>query len=134
MSLAKFQIIKGLFWLILTVYHEARGESTEGQKNVVKIILNRAEAKSCPLENIVLARKQFSCYNEGIKSIKDTAAAAVVAANVYTAIDEWLEGNNLRGATHYYACDGPNKIPPPYWAKEMEVIGREGNHIFLKES
>ncbi|MBA3006155.1 MAG: cell wall hydrolase, partial [Desulfocapsa sp.] len=32
-------IIKTLFWLALTTYHEARGESDPGQKAVVKVIL-----------------------------------------------------------------------------------------------
>jgi len=138
MSLAKASIIKGLFWLIITVYHEAQGESAQGQKNVVKVILNRASAKGWPVEDVVKARKQFSCFNGGVKLMLDTPgefkAVTKVAENVYAAMDEWLEGDNLKGATHYYAATGANAIPMPYWAKTMELVGTEGHHIFFKES
>lgn len=127
----------GIFWIMLTVYHEARGEAPLGQKNVVKVILNRANNKGWPVENIVRARKQFSCYNQGLDSptliVRDIAAMAKVSANVVDAILEWYDGDRLDGATHYYASSGPNKIPPPYWASSMTVVGKYGHHLFLRE-
>lgn len=127
----------GIFWIFLTVYHEARGEPAIGQKNVVKVILNRASNRGWPAENIVKARKQFSCYNKGLNDpsliVRDIVAMGKVAANVYEAIKEWEDGDRLNGATHYYASSGPNKIQPPYWAKDMTPIGKYGHHLFLRE-
>lgn len=127
----------GIFWIILTVYHEARGESAIGQKNVVKVILNRAQAKGWPVENVVRARKQFSCYNLGLDHpsmyIKEVPIMAVVANNVVLAIKEWEEGERLHGATHYYAPKGMPDGKPPYWIKGMTKIGKFGNHIFYRE-
>lgn len=135
MSLVKLQIVKGFFWLLITVYNEARGESAEGQKGVTKVILNRADKNGWPIENIVKARKQFSCFNDGIDAtFKEPAAAAEVAKNVYDAIDEWLNGDRLDGATHYYAPAGMKDGKPPAWIKDMQFIGCIGNHIFFREA
>lgn len=130
-------IQQGIFWIILTVYHEARGEIDVGQKNVVKVILNRADKNGWPIEDIVKARKQFSCFNKGLGHpdmwIRDIRTAWEVAKNVYHAVNEWERGDQLNGATHYYAADGPNKIAPPYWVKSMTYIGQWGHHKFYRE-
>ena len=130
-------IQQGIFWIILTVYHEARGEIDVGQKNVVKVILNRADLKGWPVENIVRARKQFSCFNSGIETeaiwIRDIKAAWNVAKNVYQAVKEWENGDRLNGATHYYAPKGMKNEQPPYWIQDMTYIGQWGNHKFYRE-
>ena len=129
----------GIFWIILTVFYEARGEDAVGQKNVAKVILNRAHKNNWPIENIVKARKQFSCYNDGIKNsnpllwIKEIETLVTVVRNVDRAVDEWMEGDNLDGATHYYAPKGMAGGKPPYWAASMKKIGKFGNHIFYRE-
>ena len=127
----------GIFWIILTVYHEARGESPLGQKNVTKVILNRAYLKGWSVEQVVKARKQFSCFNQGLDHptvyIREIRAVAEVTNNVITAIKEWEEGNRLKGATHYYAPKGMPGGKPPYWVDGMEKIGKYGNHIFYRE-
>ena len=130
-------IYSGIFWLFLTVYHEARGESPAGQRNVVKVILNRAQAKNWPIENIVRARKQFSCYNDGLSSpklfIKEIPAMIEVSGNVLDGVKEWEAGDRLEGATHYYAPAGMPDGKPPYWIKGMTRIGKWGNHVFYRE-
>lgn len=126
-----------LFWLTLTVYHEARGESPEGQKAVVKVILNRSKSKKSPISKIVLARKQFSCYNEGLESptlwIRELETFRKLLLTCQEGYDEWLGGDALGGATHYYALKGMLNKTPPYWASSMKVITEINNHIFLKE-
>lgn len=129
--------LEGFFWIILTVYHEARGESAEGQRAVVKTILNRGKNKGWPIEGIVLARKQFSCFNNGLKSpslwIKDLSTFAKVSANCAQAAREWERGDTLQGATHYYAIKGMAGNKPPYWASSMEFICEIEGHRFLRE-
>lgn len=129
--------LEGFFWVILTVYHEARGESAEGQRAVVKTILNRATARGWPLGNIVLARKQFSCFNAGLDSptlwIRNIKAFANVTKNCIQGIEEWEQGDTLKGATHYYALKGMEDQKPPYWAASMTYITEIENHRFYRE-
>lgn len=131
-------ILEGIFWLFLTVYHEARGEPPAGQRAVVKVILNRATKNNWPISSITLARKQFSCYNFGLTSqslkILDIPAFIKVADNVVWGIKEWESGDNLKGATHYYAIAGMVNHKPPYWAGDMEFITEIEGHRFYKES
>ena len=130
-------MIKSLFWLALTLYHEARGESDAGQKAVVKVILNRAKAKGWPIADIVKARKQFSCFNKGLKDpsvwIRDVQSFGYVMENVHAGYEEWLAGDTLSGATHYYALKGMATGKPPYWAAGMKFIREIGGHRFLRE-
>jgi spore germination cell wall hydrolase CwlJ-like protein len=130
-------IYAGVFWIILTVYHEARGEPPIGQKNVVKVILNRAHKNNWPVEDVVKARKQFSCFNAGLDhpsvNIKDIPTAMRVARNVHEAIQEWESGDRLSGATHYYAPGGMPGGRPPYWVPSMKYIGTWSGHKFYRE-
>ncbi|MDO9041120.1 MAG: cell wall hydrolase [Desulfocapsaceae bacterium] len=130
-------MVKILFWLALTVYHEARGESDIGQRAVVKVILNRAKAKGWAVEDVVKARKQFSCFNNGLKDpavwIKDMAAFLHAMENFQAAQTEWLAGDTLHGATHYYALQGMVRGKPPYWAASMTFVADIGHHRSLKE-
>lgn len=129
--------IEDLYWLAITVYHEARGESEEGQKNVVKVILNRADRRHWPISNVVLARKQFSCFNNGLKDpslwIKNIEVLGKVFTTCKEGFDEWVSGNNLKGATHYYAIKGMVDNEPPYWASSMTFICEVGGHRFFRE-
>lgn len=130
-------MVKILFWLALTVYHEARGESDIGQRAVVKVILNRAKAKGWAVEDVVKARKQFSCFSKGLQHpavwIKDMAAFLHAMENVKAAHDEWLAGDTLFGATHYYSLQGMVDGRPPYWAASMTFVTEIGGHRFLRE-
>jgi len=132
-------IQEGIFWLIVTVLCEGGNQPSHGQKNITKVILNRAQKNKWPVSNVVLARKQFSCYNEGMpkvfeKVVKEMRVIPEVTNNVLSAISEWEQGDNLMGATHYYA---PKSMVPanrvPDWAPKMAKIGRSGDHIFFRE-
>jgi spore germination cell wall hydrolase CwlJ-like protein len=132
-------MIKTLFWLTLTIYHEARGESDLGQRAVVKVILNRAAKNGWPVGDVVKARKQFSCFNMGLTEknpeiwVKDIAAFLRAMENAKAANEEWLAGDKLSGATHYYALQGMVGGKPPYWAASMRFIADIGHHRFLRE-
>jgi spore germination cell wall hydrolase CwlJ-like protein len=131
------KMIKTLFWLTLTVYHEARGESVEGQKAVVKVILNRSKKKGWPIEDIVRARKQFSCFNNGLKDpavwIKNVEALLPVMENCQAGYNEWMAGDHLQGATHYFAIKGMICGKPPYWADSMKFVCEIQGHKFYRE-
>jgi len=128
---------QALFWLTLTIYHEARGESVKGQKAVAKVILNRAKKHNWPVSNVVLSRKQFSCYNDGLGDpsvwVRNVTAAARVLENAEAGLREWYAGDSLMGATHYYAIKGMSTGRPPYWAAGMKFIVEIEGHRFLRE-
>lgn len=130
-------LIEAAFWLTLTVYYEARGESEAGQIAVCKVILNRAAKNKWPVRNVVLARKQFSCYNDGMSSpllwIKEIPALVKIHQTALKAIDEWGKGDRLHGSTHYYAEQGMPGGKPPYWVQGMQYITEIGNHKFYRE-
>jgi len=130
-------ITQALFWLTLTIYHEARGESPAGQRAVAKVILNRAKKNGWPVSNIVLARKQFSCFNAGLNDpsvwIRDIITAAKVLENAEAGLNEWRAGDTLNGSTHYYAIKGMVGHKPPYWAAGMKFITEIEGHRFLRE-
>ena len=125
-----------LLWLALNAYHEARGESFDGQVAVCHVVLNRAAGRRKSVKETVLAPMQFSWANGGERpAIKDYAAleqcfrAADQAAN-----KERPQGSNLQGADHYYAASGKNAIGEPAWVKKgnMQQVARIGNHIFFR--
>jgi len=130
-------ITQALFWLTLTIYHEARGESVAGQKAVAKVILNRAKKNGWPVSNVVLSRKQFSCFNLGLDHpsvwIRNVVTAAKVLENAEAGLKEWQAGDTLYGATHYYALLGMPNHQPPYWVKGMKFIVEIKGHRFYKE-
>lgn len=119
-----------LMWLALNAYHEAMGESFEGQVAVCHVVLNRAADRRKSVKETVLAPMQFSWANGGARpAIKDYAAlescfkAADQAAN-----KERPQGDNLQGADHYYA----DYIAKPSWAKGMKQVAKIGRHIFFR--
>ncbi len=89
------------FYLAATVYHEARGEPIEGQIAVAHVIMNRALKRGLTVQEVVLQRKQFSCYNHGKPPIKDYHAFVIAMEAVERCLDERLHGKNLHGATNY---------------------------------
>jgi spore germination cell wall hydrolase CwlJ-like protein len=132
-------IRSGIFWLILTVFLEARDQKPVGQKAVTKVILNRCNNKEMPVHEIVLAPRQFSCFNEGwtkslIIAAKEAKEIGKVTLNVLDAIAEWEDGANLSGATHYF---NPRLVPgrwPKSWdRKKMVEVGEIDYHSFYRE-
>jgi len=129
----------GIFWLILTVFLEARDQTPQGQKNIVKVILNRAEKRNLSIYDIVFKRLQFSCYNDGLASaLIDVAYEAkhvgAVTENVMRAVDEWQEGDNLNGATLYYNPKIVKNGWPSTWDRnKTKIVAKEKDHVFLIE-
>ena len=126
-------ILKESIWITTTIYYEARGETPEGQKAVVKVILNRSNKNKQTAKDTVLKPKQFSCYNSGYPSIEEVKTFLSLNPTVMEAIDEWFKGDTLGGATHYYAIKAMVGNKPPYWASSMKYIADIGGHRFLKE-
>lgn len=113
----------------MNIYHEARGESFEGQVAVAEVVLNRMAKQSWPNTacEVVWERKQFSwTINYKHKALNanslETARKAAKVALTGT--------NKAVNADHYHTID----IMPPDWTDDMEVVNVIGNHIFYRST
>jgi len=118
----------------LTVYHEARGESIEGQVAVAHVILNRAIKRGLSVQQVVSQTKQFSCYNNGKPPIKDYHSFVVACEAVNRAREERLHGKNLYRATHYLneTLVIARRGRLPGWVGEMQKVAVIGQHSFYR--
>lgn len=118
------------FWLAVNLYHEARGESKEGQIAIGHVVINRALHKGVTVREVILQPWQFSWHNYNSYPPIDDYDSLRQCLNVADEIiNERLSGKDLWGADHYF---NPNKVLPS-WAKSMNFIKRIGNHDFYRE-
>jgi len=114
--------------LSMNIYHESRGERSEGQIAVAQVTVNRVKHSQWPstICGVVYQPYQFSwthlIKNQSPKETKAWKRAQVIARDV-------LIGNvadPTKGAVFYHA----NWIDNPKWAKEMTLSKVIGNHLF----
>ena len=110
------------------LWHEARGEGREGIEAVASVIVNRSQKSGHSLKATVMARKQFSCFDNGLvrPNPRNELERAILA------FCEGLERQMERGAfkpttkaDHYLRFDCF-----PSWRKELKNQERVGSHIF----
>lgn len=126
-----------------TLIGEAGGEGTEGMKAVYSVLNNRAKNKSTSTAGEALRPSQFSMWNSATKNVstkKDFNKKNILSIiKDYKTHSKWNEALTIskssikdptKGATHYYAFKGSNKINPPSftdnWTETVEI----GNHKF----
>lgn len=123
--------------LALAVYHEARGETRDGQRAVAEVVLRRVSNPSRPNSvcGVVLegaARKtgcQFSFTCDGSIKKRRNFTLWERALNVadYMLIGGGREQNLTGRATHFHA-----DYVDPMWAGTMEKTVQIGRHIFYR--
>ena len=109
--------------LASVIYHEARGESFEGQVAVGSVVLNRVKSKHYPHSvcGVVFQPHQFT----GIKSIKYNKKAMKVAKKVLSKQVASLVG----AATHFHT----HRVFPKWAASDKLVyVETVGSHLFYK--
>lgn len=138
-------------YLALTLIGEARGEPIEGMVGVGNVIKNRTVSTNKSYENIVLAPKQFSCWNSfdpnfkviqkysndlelgneiNLKSIRQ---CLFVARGIVE--NELLD--NIKGAKNYVTIARYNIAKQRQdekldrWIYLMRIVAELGNHYFL---
>lgn len=128
----EFEDIPDNYIVAATLILEAGGEEApNAMVAVYEVISNRAVNKSRSKRDIVLQRKQFSCWNNvkkrkslymrAISHPKFTKALAIVqnpTATSYTS-----------GADHYHA-----DYVSPYWISSLERTVTIGRHVFYRQS
>lgn len=128
--------------LAQNVYYEARGSNLADQAAVADVVLNRVKDTRypntiCKVVNqgrqradgsMVRNMCQFSWYCDGKSDYprdKDSWASAQQTA--YMMIYHGDYRGITEGATHYHA-----KYVNPSWARDLQLIGRIGVHIFYR--
>ena len=129
-------------------YFEARNQSDAGMMAVTHVVLNRVHSDRFPNtvcevvyqgkqkpswkdpSKMVMVRHQcqFSWYCDG-KSDEPTQQEAWVQAQQIAYLMIYFEEYKgiSEGATHYHAT-----YVDPHWAKQKQLVGRIGSHIFYR--
>lgn len=108
--------------LAAAIYHEARGESTEGQLAVAEVIVNRKKSRLYPnnICKVVFQPHQFT----GLSRVKYDKKTFKIAKRVLRGATDFATG-----ATHFHTKD-----VMPKWASspKMIFVGQIGDHLFYK--
>lgn len=114
----------------VAVYHEARGESVEGQMAVAKVIMNRAASGQYPSSwcGVVKQPAQFSFVRHGRFPSVDRSS------------DEWRKA---LGVTRLAVANAVQSVPnsclwyhasyvAPRWRNNLTRVEKIGTHIFYR--
>ena len=116
--------------IAVAVYHEARGESVEGQLAVAKVIMNRAASGKYPPSwcGTVKQPWQFSFVNPrtGVMPGVDEASASWRKALGVTRLAVANAVQSLPADALWYHAD----YVAPSWGRRLNRVSKIGNHIF----
>lgn len=111
--------------LAKNIYHEARGESIDGQLAVAEVTLNRVLDPKFPntVCEVVWDSGQFSwtAKEPKIKNKESWKQVSQLVEEIATNQTELLE----IGAVFYH-----EKSIQPYWSESFTRVGRIGSHVF----
>jgi N-acetylmuramoyl-L-alanine amidase len=121
---------RDLFCLVQNVYHEARGESLNGQAAVAYVTLNRLRDGrfGSSICDVVYQPDQFSWTGDGLPDRMTDHAALAVAVSVALAAWNGTALNPAGDALHFYA----HKKVNPSWAAKADWMIVVDNHTFVK--
>ncbi len=121
--------------LAQALYHEARGESLEGQFAVAEVILNRVDSPLYPNtvcgvvnQNVSRGRAcQFSYACDGRPLTMTEPRARAVAQAIADLMLDGAERELTEGATHFHAT-----FVRPHWSRVYEQTAQIGAHVFYR--
>ncbi|WP_374335948.1 cell wall hydrolase [Methyloversatilis sp.] len=127
-------LASALLCLSLNIYHEARGESLDGQYAVAQVTMNRAGDSSKVCEE-VMKPKQFSWANKMVRNgrllsagyPKDQKAWHRAKTMARMVLSQRLV--NMLPDVHFYHHATKSK---PRWRNHMIVFADIGNHRFYR--
>lgn len=125
-------------WQCLTeaIYHEARGETIEGQFAVAEVILNRVDNPRYPASVCGVVRQgaerfnacQFSYACDGKSTAMPDASARLIAGKIARLMLDGAPRNLTGGATHFHTL----KVRPR-WAEAFPRTAQIGMHVFYRK-
>jgi len=142
---------KGLFtadeqpeaWcLAQNIYYEARGSNRADRIAVADVVLNRVQDTRYPSTVCSVVRQgkknadgsmkrnmcQFSWYCDGKSDWPTDTDSWVDAQMIAYRMLEYNQGRGLtEGADHYHA-----DYVSPRWARDLQLVGRIGVHVFYR--
>lgn len=124
----------------MNVYHESRGEPTEGQVAVAWVTLNRARRRGQGVCAEVVRDQQFSWVNGG--RMYQDGKSWKVTSNVYPRDKKaWEKAKRISrqvllnqvkdptyGSDHYH-----NLEAHPFWGEKLHKTRQIGRHIFYRK-
>lgn len=123
--------------LATAIYHEARGESLQGQFAVAEVILNRVKSKRYPnticgvvYQGVVEGRRggcQFSFACDGRPETMPNRTAAGLARRITILLSDGAHSNLTSGALFFHTT-GVN----PTWARRFTRTTQIGAHLFYR--
>jgi spore germination cell wall hydrolase CwlJ-like protein len=121
--------------LAQALYHEARGESLEGQFAVAEVILNRVDSPLYPNtvcgvvnQNASRGRAcQFSYACDGRPLTMTEPRARTLAQSIADLMLDGAERELTEGATHFHAT-----FVRPHWSRVYEQTAQIGAHVFYR--
>ena len=116
--------------IAVAVYHEARGESLEGQLAVARVIMNRAASGKYPPSWCETVKQpwQFSFVRNYQFPYTDKESAAWRKAVAITRIATNNVVSSLPGDVLWYHAD----YVAPSWGRRLSRVDKIGTHIFYR--
>ena len=116
--------------IAVAVYHEARGESLEGQLAVAKVIMNRAASGKYPNSwcNVVKQPWQFSFVRHGQFPSVDQGSASWRKALGVTRLAVANAVQSVPTDCLWYHAD----YVAPSWGRRLTRVDKIGAHIFYR--
>lgn len=130
------------YCLALNIYYEARGSNRADRLAVADVVLNRVNDRRYPdtvcdvvkqgLQdangNMIRHQCQFSWYCDGKADRPQDQDRWIDAQQLAYMVYVLNEYRGLtEGATHYHAT-----YVSPEWARDLQLVGRIGEHIFYR--
>ena len=130
------------YCLAQNIYFEARGSNLADRAGVANVVMNRTKDRRYPETicevvrqgrqdangNMIRHQCQFSWYCDGKSDVPGNQDLWIDAQMLAW---EMIENNKYRGltegATHYHAT-----YVSPNWARDLQLVGRIGAHIFYR--
>ena len=108
------------------VWHEAQGDTYEGQKAVAQVVVNRMYHSAFPdtIEGVIYQRGQFS----GVHRL----SRAAPTEQIYEAVHEVLSGDYILPETvvYFWTNHVPGRGGWFRWKHENHFYGEVGEHYF----
>jgi N-acetylmuramoyl-L-alanine amidase len=113
--------------LALNIYHEARGESRQGQTAIAAVTLNRVQSKKFPstICGVVWQPRQFSwTHTQSNYYPTDMASWQAAMKIARNSLDKKVVAD-YENILFYHS-----KKVRPYWTKHKRFVARVGSHLF----
>ena len=123
--------------LARAIYHEARGETYEGQVAVAQVVVNRVRMKGWPdsicgvvqqgVERGEKCQFSYACHASAVDPTGELWDNAKALANDVVSGRAWLR--EVTEATHYHTVN-----VAPVWRLGLQPVRTIGSHVFYRET